>query len=151
MPTLDSPSVLQFGYANQAGFLSNLVDRDNATFWQPYADTFDSYLTPVLNDNGTLIVGAAHPAIQFDFGSPVRIPFFSVKVETSKSLPPCWLLCSDIPATSVNDTVQAADKYAGYFTLEQMNAGAPLRTLAYNNEIRGRYWRFVSMATPPLE
>lgn len=147
--SVENPIVSIFGYSTQAGVLANLADGDDATFWQPYADGFDSYTVPPIADSGLVIPGYSRPAIQFDFGDRVRVAIFRTKTETTRSLGPCWLFASDLPATSVADTVQAADIYAGFFNVDQMNTAQSLRTLAYNQEIRGRYWRFVSYVNPP--
>jgi hypothetical protein len=149
MPTADNPTVSVFGYSTAEGVLANLVDGDETTFWRPYADGFDSYGTPPISDAGIVLPGYPRPAIQFDFGDRVRIPIFRTKTEGRTSLPPCWLFASDLPASSTSDTVQAGDLYAGFFTLAQMNNPTSTQTLANNQEIRGRYWRFVSIITPP--
>lgn len=128
--------------------LQNLADGNDTTWWQPYADGFDSYSAVPVSDAGIPIPGAPRPAIQFDFGDRVRIPYFRPKTETAKSLGPCWLLASDLAATSIDNTVQAGDQYAGFFTIPQMNGGLAVKTLAANQNIRGRYWRFVSMVNP---
>lgn len=148
MPSPTSPAVQQFGMSTQGGALANLVDGDLATFWQPYADGFDSYPTPPVSDAGLVVVGAVCPAIQFDFGEAVRIPVFRVITETAATLGWTWLLASDNSATSVNDTCQAGDIYAGRYTVHQMNLNRALETFAKTQSIRKRFWRFVFFKNP---
>lgn len=149
LPNPANPWVQQFGMSTHSGTLDNMLDGDETTFWQPYADGFDAYTVPPVGDAGIVDVGAVCPAIQFDFGESVSIAMFSVKVETVATLGWTWLLASDNTATSVSDTVQAGDVYAGRYTVRQINANKPLLTFAATQEIRKRYWRFVFFKNPP--
>lgn len=145
-----SPIISIFGFTTALGSLPNLIDATDSTFWAPYADGLDGYTMPPLGDAGFIITGYPRAAIQFDFGDRVRVPMFQAKVEGPKSLGEAYLLASDSPATSVDDTVQAGDTYAGHFTLAQMNSNAALATLAQTQAIRARFWRFIFIKQPPL-
>jgi hypothetical protein len=148
--TPQTPVVTQFGFSTALGALANIVDGDEATFWAPYPDGFDTYTGPILFDDGvTLGVGLPFPCLQFDFGEVVRIPIFKPKTETRATLGPCWLIAGDSPATDINSVIQPGDVYAGQFSLAQMNGNAALFTLANTVDIRKRFWRFLQRVQPP--
>lgn len=147
---VSSPIVNIFGFTTALGSLPNLVDFDDATFWAPYADGLDSYTMPPVGDSGAVIPGYPRPAIEFDFGEIVRVPVFQLKVEKPATVGQCFLIASDAPATSLDDTVQAADVWAGgMYTVAQMNSNQTLETRAKTYAIRKRYWRFVFWQQPP--
>lgn len=149
LPNATNPWVQQFGMSTHGGALDNMLDGDETTFWQPYADGFDAYTVPPVGDAAFPIVGANCPAIQFDFGTPVSIAIFRVKVETVATLGWTWLLASDNTATGTEDVVQEGDIYAGRYTVRQMNSNVPLITFAATQDIRKRYWRFAFFKNPP--
>src|SRR4051812_17003237 len=125
--SLANPVVRQYGFTNGSGALANLVDHDDATFWAPLADGFDSHVTPPVADSGLVVVGANCPAIEFDFGDQARIPAFFAKVQGPSSLGQCFLICSQLPATSTADVVQSGDLWAGgMYTVAQMNSNQAL-------------------------
>lgn len=150
MPSPGAPDVTQIGFLTASGALANIADANEATFWKPFADGLDSYpMTPVA-DNGFVLPGYPRPAIQFDFGENVRISIFRAVTQTPTSLGWCFLLASDLPATTLDNTVQASDIWAGgLYTVEQMNSGVALETRAKTQDIRKRYWRFVFFKQPP--
>src|ERR1044072_5968874 len=145
MPASPStPVTTQIGFSTASGALQNMTDFDDATFWAPYADGLDGYTQPPVGDSGSGIPGYQRPAIQFDFGENVRIPVFQLKVEKPATVGQCFLIASDNPATSLDNTVQAGDVWAGgMYTVAQMNSGKTLETRAKTFAIRARYWRFV--------
>jgi hypothetical protein len=97
-----------------------------------------------------VVVGANCPAIEFDFGDQARIPAFFAKVQGPSSLGQCFLICSQLPATSTADVVQSGDLWAGgMYTVAQMNSNQALFTRAQFADIRGRFWRFVFFKQPP--
>jgi len=145
------PDVSMIGFLTADGAIANMIDGDDATFWKPYADGLDSYTVPPVGESGSVIAdGSPRPAIQFDFGESVRVPQFRVKVGGRASLGWCFLIASDLPATSLTDTVQPGDVNAGgLYTVAQMNSNAAIDTNARTIVIRKRFWRFVFFKQPP--
>lgn len=143
------PIVTQYGFTTALGTIANVSDGDNDTFWAPYADGLDGYTDVPVSDAGFVLPGSPRPAIQFDFGEDVRIPLILPKTDTPKALGAAYLIASPASASSVDDTVQSGDTFAGYFTAEQMNSGLTLETRAKTYAIRARYWRFVFIKQAP--
>jgi hypothetical protein len=153
-----TPVVKQFGFTPATGALANLVDGNQATGWAPQPTTLQAYTDDFLDRPsvkwdgigfGISVTTPSFPALEFDFGVPVRIPTFSIKTETPHTCGPAMLIASDNPATGVNDTVQAGDIMMGTYSQRDIVQGKGLNTNAVANDIRKRYYRLCFRVIAP--
>jgi hypothetical protein len=135
----------QFGFANGAGVIANVVDGDTLTFWSPLSTDFAGYSAQFfLSDRVTLNYGASFPALEFDLGEAKRIPQFRLKVETGLTLGPAILIGSDIAATGVTNTLQTGDVLLDQYTGEQICSNLFLRVAAMKDaDVRKRFLRLL--------
>lgn len=140
-------TVRQYGFSTGSGLLANLVDDDATTGWAPLTTGFDTYTAPFLVA-GVPNVGHSFPAIEFDFGAPVRVSLFLLQVEGHNTLGPAILVASDNPATSVANTLQSGDVLLGEYTAEEITGNLILGTAALTDDIRKRYIRLLQRQEP---
>lgn len=141
----------QFGFSTGDGLIANLVDRNIATYWKPLATDFNAYSSQFfLSDRVSLNVGASFPALEFDLGSPLRIPQFLFKVETLLTLGPTILIGSDAGATSPADTLQSGDVLLGQYTGLQICGNHFLEVpVMRDGDVRKRFLRFLQRSSVP--
>lgn len=143
-------TVKQFGFSTGAGVLSNLVDKDRLTFWQPLATHLDTITDQFLLSDGTLNYGGSFAALEWDFGVAVRAQTLLINVESALTLGDAVLVGSNNPATSIANTLQTGDVKLATFSPEQIVQNKTLAVEAtIFNDLRFRYYRLLQRSSNP--
>lgn len=146
------PLVTQFGFATAAGLIQNIADRNEATFWKPLPTGLDTITDQFFTPDGTALnYGGSFAALQWDFGSDIRVTSFMIKVETHLSLGPAVLIGSANPASSVANTLQVGDVLLATYSADQIVSNNVLPVpVSKAADLRFRYYRLLQRTSDPV-
>lgn len=136
-----------FGYTTQSGTPANVVDRNGATSWTPYATTWPPStpaVSPPTAITATPSSADTYPALQIDMGEAVAVTKFKFVAFHAASLGAAMLYASNNPASSLSNTIQVGDVRIGSYTAAELCSGVDLDTDLKTSGQPFRYYRFIS-------